>query len=134
MSKINRVCVNCGKDFMARQSEVSRGKGKCCSLSCAAATSALNRNQSGELNNNWKGGISRLERTRNYRNEHPEKYQAHLVVTNAIRRKELIKAPCEVCGSKDVEGHHDDYSKPLDVRWLCKTHHIEHHANVGRGI
>lgn len=42
----------------------------------------------------------------------------------------LIKLPCEVCGAVEkVEAHHDDYMKPLDVRWLCRTHHREHHKN-----
>lgn len=45
-----------------------------------------------------------------------------------IRKGDLIKLPCEVCGTNEkVEAHHDDYSKPLDVRWLCRKHHQEHH-------
>jgi len=39
----------------------------------------------------------------------------------------LTKGVCEVCGCKEVHAHHDDYSKPLDVRWLCSPHHIEWH-------
>jgi hypothetical protein len=40
----------------------------------------------------------------------------------------LKRQPCEVCGTEeDVQAHHDDYSKPLDVRWLCRKHHREHH-------
>ena len=46
---------------------------------------------------------------------------------HAIARGDLVRQPCEVCGALPVEAHHDDYSKPLDVRWLCPTHHREHH-------
>jgi hypothetical protein len=36
------------------------------------------------------------------------------------------RRPCEVCGATDgIEAHHEDYSKPLDVNWLCPTHHKE---------
>ncbi len=42
------------------------------------------------------------------------------------RRGLLKRKPCEVCGTWDnLERHHDDYSKPLEVRWLCRTHHLE---------
>ncbi len=42
----------------------------------------------------------------------------------------LVPLPCEVCSTTvDVEAHHDDYFKPLDVRWLCRKHHREHHKN-----
>lgn len=38
------------------------------------------------------------------------------------------KQPCEICGNEKSQAHHDDYSKPHIVRWLCKKHHeeIEH--------
>jgi hypothetical protein len=44
-----------------------------------------------------------------------------------IRYGRLIRQPCEVCGEIKVDAHHDDYNKPLDIRWLCKIHHREHH-------
>lgn len=65
----------------------------------------------------WKAWIAR----------HPAKRSAHIIVGNALRDGKLRKAPCEVCGHLTVEAHHDDYSKPLEVRWLCKIHHDEHH-------
>lgn len=47
-----------------------------------------------------------------------------------IAEGKLIRLPCEVCGTEDdVQAHHDDYYKPLDVRWLCRKHHREHHNN-----
>lgn len=44
-----------------------------------------------------------------------------------IKRGLLIEFPCEICGEKRVEAHHDDYNKPYCVRWLCLAHHREHH-------
>lgn len=57
----------------------------------------------------------------------PEKRAAHVAVGNAIRSGVLHRCPCEVCGSPNTQAHHDDYGKPLDVRWLCSRHHREHH-------
>lgn len=56
------------------------------------------------------------------------KYVARYTTGNAISCGWLVKQPCEVCGTdENVEAHHDDYMRPLDVRWLCKIHHAEHH-------
>ena len=58
------------------------------------------------------------------RKKHPEKYKARNAVSSAIRSGKLIPQPCEVCGTVDnINAHHEDYSKPLDVNWLCKKHH-----------
>ena len=68
---------------------------------------------------------------RKWDKENPEKRKAHTIVTLAIRHGELTVLPCEKCGELKVHGHHDDYSKPLKVRWLCPIHHKEHHSNRG---
>lgn len=62
-----------------------------------------------------------------YNAKYPFKIKAHRVVKNAIRRGRLVRLPCEVCGAAKAQAHHDDYSKPLDIRWLCRAHHMEHH-------
>src|ERR1051326_8943148 len=42
-----------------------------------------------------------------------------------IRRGKIYKQPCEVGQTRrNTEGHHEDYSKPLEVRWLCRPHHV----------
>ena len=61
----------------------------------------------------------------------PEKRQAQNAVNNAIRKGRLIRRSCEICGGR-AHAHHDDYSKPFDVRWLCPKHHSEHHKNERR--
>lgn len=48
-------------------------------------------------------------------------------IRNAIRNKQIVRQPCEVCGNPKSQGHHEDYSKPLDVTWLCSKHHGERH-------
>lgn len=39
----------------------------------------------------------------------------------------LKQMPCEICGNLKTDAHHDDYTKPLEVKWLCRKHHAEHH-------
>jgi hypothetical protein len=61
--------------------------------------------------------------------KHPLAYKAHYLVSNAIRDKRLFKQPCTICGSTEhVHGHHRDYTKPLDVTWLCVRCHLRVHA------
>ena len=42
---------------------------------------------------------------------------------NAVRAGRIVKTPCEDCGEPIVEMHHEDYEKPLEVKWLCKPCH-----------
>ena len=58
-----------------------------------------------------------------------ERHKARAAMTWAITSGRLKRLPCEICGAKKVEGHHEDYSKPLDVRWLCTKHHRLAHAS-----
>lgn len=63
--------------------------------------------------------------------------KAHGMTEKAIARGLLVAEPCEVCGITGVmadgrnliQAHHDDYNKPLDVRWLCQEHHHEWHKS-----
>jgi hypothetical protein len=68
------------------------------------------------------------ERVRQWNEKYPAAYRAHYTVTNAVRDRRLKKEPCSICGTTErVHGHHKDYSKPLDVTWLCaKCHHRIH--------
>ena len=50
-------------------------------------------------------------------------------VRYAVRNGKLKRLPCEKCGTEPSQAHHTDYSKPLKVNWLCRTHHQEWHDN-----
>lgn len=67
----------------------------------------------------------RLDYQRKQRQLNPYKYLARNTTLREIKRGNLTKLPCEVCGNKKVEAHHEDHRKPLDVKWLCKKHHFE---------
>jgi hypothetical protein len=52
------------------------------------------------------------------------------IANTAMRQGRISRQPCEVCGNPKVDAHHDDYSRPLKVRWLCRSHHRQHHART----
>jgi hypothetical protein len=58
------------------------------------------------------------------------KIKARDEVRKARLRGDLVPLPCEVCGNTKTHAHHDDYRRPLDVRWLCRKHHEEEHAST----
>lgn len=63
-----------------------------------------------------------------YRTEHPERIAAGEAFKQALRKGIVKPEPCRVCGDAKTEGHHPDYSHPIDVVWLCRKHHREVHA------
>jgi ribosomal protein S27AE len=69
-----------------------------------------------------------MARMRRYRKEYPERYAAHRTLNHAVRDGKIIKPEtCERCGlTERLHGHHADYSRPLEVEWLCaKCHSTE---------
>lgn len=61
--------------------------------------------------------------------KNPDAYKAHYLVGNAVRDHRLFKEPCLFCGGEKVHAHHRDYTKPLEVIWLCPKCHHRLHAN-----
>ena len=75
-----------------------------------------------------RGQEKRNEKQRLSRLLFPEKRKAHREVAKALKSGVLLKSPCWECGSVDSVSHHVDYSKPLDVIWLCSKHHLQLHT------
>ena len=113
---------------------------------CGATKEWANNSQCAACNRE-KMRLLRLKRKAenpNFAIEERAKRQAHLhlddlhrfkvsvrhLTLRAIGTGILIRQPCEVCGLEKVDAHHDDYTKPLEVRWLCRKHHNRHHKNI----
>lgn len=65
-----------------------------------------------------------------WRATNPVRRAAQIAVGNAVRDGRLVPWPvCAMpeCSLKPV-AHHPDYSRPLDVVWLCQAHHKQAHA------
>ncbi len=74
---------------------------------------------------------ARLAVQRKYYHENKEKRRAHHLVSMNIRLGKIIRVNnCEICNSdRKIEAHHEDYSKPLEIKWLCKLcHENVHHV------
>ena len=67
------------------------------------------------------------------RRQNPEKLTARTVLNNAIRDGKIARGEaCFFCGSDHrLQGHHPDYSRPLDVFWLCQPCHGKLHTVNG---
>lgn len=118
-----KACFKCGKvkpleAFYKHQAMGDGHLGKC--ILCTRKDAAEHRAQNLER--------ERLrDRIRGFRPGPPLKMAARRAVHLALSRGDLARQPCVKCGNPRSEGHHEDYSKPLAVRWLCKKHHAEHH-------
>ncbi len=76
-----------------------------------------------------EGRTTEREKKRAYINSN--KRAANIIVNNAIHDGRLIRQSCEQCNSNEcVHGHHEDYTKPLDVIWLCPPCHGKRHREI----
>ena len=63
----------------------------------------------------------------------PEKDRARDVLNRAVRAGHIVRPKsCQECGDEDrrLHGHHSDYSRPLDVEWLCPGCHPTRHVRA----
>ena len=135
-----RVCKSCGlSKFMSdfyRQKDMKDGYlivCKACSISARTLYSRTLKGRASKKKSMAKyrstPGGAELHRITNskYSKNNRTKIEAHQAVKRAIYSGALKPEPCEVCGEKVAHAHHDDYTKPLSVRWLCPFHHVQHH-------
>jgi len=77
-----------------------------------------------------------IDRSRSYRLRNRLKAKAHEQAQYAVKMGRLVKPDaCQECGQKsNVDGHHKDYSKPLEVIWLCRPCHRKQHRKESKAL
>ena len=138
---MEKCCTLCGevKPLVAFFADVRASDGKRSRCKVCERHRQRNSEKAREFNRayNVRHRDRRMESNRRYRLAHPGKgtgrtQAAHRIVQNAVRAG-LLVVPwiCEQCGANErLDAHHDDYSKPLEVRWLCRPCHAKHHVEV----
>ena len=110
--------------------------GKC--KTCTKSDVMIHRNNNIEKIRAYdraRGNRHRPGYIQEYNEKYPAKYKAKNMVNNAVRDGRLSKEPCSECGTTErIHAHHDDYAKPLNVRWLCAAHHHQWHAKNGQAL
>lgn len=83
------------------------------------------KNKSYYLRNRERMDFFRREAVKRNQAFNPEKMIARNMVNNWVRHGKIVKPKnCEKCGRvRYVQAHHEDYSQPLKVKWLCKECH-----------
>ena len=89
--------------------------------------STKGRENNRETNRRWREtNRDRVnEIAKRYNANNKDKLRVRRIVRDAVADGTLVKGECEIgidCRGR-IESHHDDYSKPLEVRWLCRKHH-----------
>lgn len=130
-----RFCKSCGQDH-------PRTYFPSHNVMCKACKKKVDAARRGNRSTSKNDSASARERKRRYNRTHsdPVKQAARQAVKLAIGKGQLSPpATCEACcevprprsdGARGLQAHHDDYSKPLDIRWLCtKCHRAWHKAH-----
>jgi len=147
-------CSICCTDFETRHSQ-----GRYCSDECSRVGARKSWRDYGERNKNRRQAYHRehyaqnaeqiIARTsayaltpagrearalirENQKARAPEKLAARYAVKVALQNGTLARQPCERCGGVPSEAHHPDYSRPIDVTWLCRPCHLAEHGRVSR--
>lgn len=138
---MSKKCIRCGEvlpldRFYSHPAMRDGHLNKCieCTKEDAKAHRIANPEHYKEYESKRGGGEKRKRlnstHVKKWREGNPEKYRAQNAVNNAVRDKKITKpTECQICGKAyRLIAHHRDYSKPLDVLWICqKCHRDLHH-------
>jgi hypothetical protein len=132
---VGKVCKRCGETKSADQFRTGSHSNRVCKVCLAAQAKEKYRSRpvdhpSRKFSGKKKPPDDSVRKTKSaWKKRNREKTRANLRVHRAIAAGTLVRQPC-YCGRDDAQAHHDDYSKPLDVMWLCPPHHGLRHKQL----
>lgn len=122
-------CKKCKCSYASKQYEIGRQNPDWVAKERKRTRERNIRLKYWEKNKHKKRSVNRKWLTNN-----PEKRTAHLKAYSALKSGKLIKKDCEICAAKKettmIHMHHADYSRPLDVVFLCTTCHKKLHRKT----
>ena len=139
-----RACLECGEDYVRKSNRAkrcpscqARRKARLCREN-ARCRRAANPDHVRAVAKAWRetpnGKRRAIAYTKTWRAKNPGAQQAHEAVNTAVRRGKMIRPEkCQRCGAGGrIEAHHEDYSRKLDVEWLCRSCHRGTFRQPGR--
>lgn len=123
-TRTEALCKQCGKTFWPLVAKRKVGQGLFCNRSCASKYGSH-----GSRNPNFKNWASKnpIKYVNKFKEKFPDKARVHQQVYYAVKTGKIKRGVCP-CGSKKTNAHHEDYSKPFDIIWLCSACHNRLHA------
>ena len=129
-----QVCVDCGQilprtDFHKDSSKFDGLKRRC--KTCRRDYMRANPDVGRKAAQKYRRDHSEIYKSKvqQYKNDNPERRRAVYTLDNAVRDRRVIRPnKCSVCNKPcKPDGHHEDYSLPLAVMWVCRSCHITYH-------
>lgn len=124
---MNCKCFRCGKEYYSYYKHKIR---QSCSMECRKTSKEEKRTRDRIRQKAYYQTEIGRKKIRDLINESnkkfPEKNRARTKLNWSVKNGKIEKPEhCSRCGKKSgrIEGHHEDYSKPLDVIWVCKPCH-----------
>ncbi len=136
---MDKQCFKCGlfkplEEFYKHEGMADGHLNKC--KECTKRESRSNREKNLEYYRKYDRdryqANGQRDRSEPYGQANPEKQRAHDLVSRAVRKGKLVRpSRCSICGKyAKIEAHHSDYTKPLEVVWVCKACHWKLHKII----